>query len=158
MWSSHPQKALIVTTSLGAPGPTFGTWDTTTPTSILLGPIMNHGCPTLAAFLFLRLGWAATRPNQHPSVSVHKLPVPHPCAASSRKGGIPRNKTSTVIRLIVIGTYITPRLTNSRRKASAPTNWIAFIPAATAPSTFPARSSINRILSAGLPRISSAVL
>src|SRR5208283_4066297 len=49
---------------LGAPGLDFQTWDT-----------MNSGCPTLAATLFLPLGWETTNQplEQHPRVQLQVL-------------------------------------------------------------------------------------
>ncbi len=51
--------------------------------------------------------------------------------------------------------YNTLRASNSCRKASAPVNWMVFIPAAWAPAILCSRSSINSTRSGGLPRMSS---
>ncbi len=73
---------------VGAPGLDFQTWETSNVDRALSASAANAGCPTLAASLFLRLGWDAKK--------LDHFSLLHPNGASA---GCPTLAASLFLRL-----------------------------------------------------------
>ncbi len=83
-------------TKMGAPGLDFQTWDSTNLHPPLSIEHMKMGCPTLAAPLFLRLGWGkhnpgsvSEKPTSDPDPFIYVKPLPlRPISATDEKTGV----------------------------------------------------------------------